>query len=63
MRLGILESPWEIEWIDTLIGVEIDIEVRPSYRIDKRSVLVLWIEDDHVCPEHERSEDLELDSK
>ena len=63
MRLGILETPWEIEWIDTLIGVEIDIEVRPSYRIDERSVLVLRIEDDDVCTEHEGSEDLELDGK
>ena len=63
MRLSVLESPWEIEWIDTLIGVEIDIEVRPSYRIDERSVLVLRIEDDDVCPEHEGSEDLELDGK
>ena len=63
MCLSVLESPWEIEWIDTFIGVEIDIEVRPSYRIDERSVLVLRIEDDDVCPEHEGSEDLELDRK
>ena len=63
MRLGILHSAWKIEWIDTLIGVEIDIEVCPSYSIDECSILVLRIKDDDICTKHEGSEDLELDSK
>lgn len=60
MSFGILQSSREVEGIDALVGVQIDIEIRPSYRIDEGFVLIFWIEDDHVRPEHEGTQDLEL---
>ena len=63
MSLSIFESAWEVERVDTFIRVEIDIEICPSYRIDQCSVLILRIEDDDVCPKHEGTEDLKLDSE
>ncbi len=60
MRLTIFERPWEVEWIDFLIGVERDIEIGASDRIDECLVLILRIEDDHIRSHHQSPEDLEF---
>ncbi len=63
MSLCIFESPWKIKGIDTLIGIEIDIEVSPSYGLYESSILILWIQNNHICPEHKGTKDFEFDSK
>lgn len=63
MSISILQSSWEVEWIDPLIGIEIDIEIGPSDRIDESLIFIFWIEDDHVRSHHERTEDFELHGK
>ena len=63
MRISILECSWEIEWINSLIRVEIDIEIRPPDGIDESLVFILRIEDDHIGTEHKCSKNLEFHGK
>ncbi len=63
MSISILECSWKVERIDTLIGIQIDVEVGSSDGIDECFVLIFRIEDDDVRPEHESTENLELDGK
>ena len=63
MRISIFETSWKVEWIDTFIRIQIDIEICPSDGVDEIPVFVLWIEYDDISPHHERAENLELHSK
>lgn len=63
MSISILEGAREVKRINTLIRVEVDIEVGTSDRIDQCLVLILWIEDNHIRSEHECTQYFELDGK
>lgn len=63
VSIGILQSSWEVEGIDPFIGIEIDIEIGTSDRIDESFVFIFWIEDDHVRSHHERTQYFEFYGK
>jgi hypothetical protein len=63
MGFGIFEGTGKVKRVDTLIRVQVDIEVCPSHSIHERTIFVFWIEDDHISTEHEGTEYFELHSK
>lgn len=60
MAFIILEGKGKIKRIDTLSGVDADIEITSSDSIHEGFVFVFWIDDDNIMAEHETTEDFEF---
>jgi len=58
---GIFEASWEVERIDSFVGVEINVDIRATDGVDECLVFVFGIEDDDVGSEHKGAEYLEFD--